>query len=179
VSPAWRSYSRRRFEAADGSVKLSPKFTRLTRTLADPAGGQTPTDRRRQIVARRQPGHWARSWPEARPGHRGDLVDRIAELTGLLEPGAAPYSSTAVSFSFPSLTRPVEAAGGRKAVVQRLVRPAPIDGVVVSAGIPDLEESRRNCRRAQQVGQPRGVHAGHHDQIKSVIKIATEVRART
>ena len=148
----------------DGSVKLSTKFTRLTGRSPILLAGMTPTTVDAKIVAAAaNAGHWAEL---AGGGQVTEEIfdDRIAELTELLEPGRAVQFNSL--FLDPYLWK--LQVGGKRLVQKARQSGAPIDGVVVSAGIPDLEEAvelidELNERRHQ----PRGVQAGHHrpDQV--------------
>ena len=125
----------------------------------------TPTTVDAKIVAAAaNAGHWA----ELAGG--GQVTEpifdaRIAELTELLEPGRAVQFNSL--FLDPYLWK--LQVGGKRLVQKARQSGAPIDGVVVSAGIPDLEEAvelidELNERRHH----PRGVQAGHRraDQVR-------------
>ena len=164
-SPApWSSYAPSVITLPDGSVKLSTKFTRLTGRSPILLAGMTPTTVDAKIVAAAaNAGHWA----ELAGG--GQVTEpifdaRIEELTELLEPGRAVQFNTL--FLDPYLWK--LQVGGKRLVQKARQSGAPIDGVVVSAGIPDLEEAVAHHRGAQRDRhQPRGVQAGHRraDQV--------------
>ena len=143
------------------------------RTLADPAGGHDPDDRRRQD---RRRGRQRRPLGRAgrrRPGHRGDL--RRPHRRTHRAAGARPRRTVQLAVPRPV---PVEAAGGRKAVGAEgpSVRRADRRRRRVSAGIPDLEEAVDLIDELNSVGISHVVFKpGTVDQIKSVIKIAAEV----
>ena len=164
VQPPYSSYAPTLVELPDGSVKLSTKFTRLTGRSPILLAGMTPTTVDAKIVAAAaNAGHWAEL---AGGGQVTEEIfeDRIAELTGLLEPGRAVQFNTL--FLDPYLWK--LQVGGKRLVQRARQSGAPIDGVVVSAGIPDLDGCRRADRRTQQCGhQPCGVQArnGRPDQI--------------
>jgi fatty acid synthase len=172
VSPAWSSYRPTAVKLPDGSVKLSTKFTRLTGRSPILLAGMTPTTVDAKIVAAAaNAGHWAEL---AGGGQVTEeiFVDRIAELTGLLEPGRAVQFNSL--FLDPYLWK--LQVGGKRLVQRARQSGAPIDGVVVSAGIPDLEEAVDLIDELNSVGISHVVFKpGTIDQIKSVIKIATEV----
>src|SRR5690606_9416323 len=66
--------------------------------------------------------------------------------------------------------------GGKRLVQRARQSGAPIDGVVVSAGIPELEEAVELIEELNSVGITHVVFKpGTIEQIKSVIKIAAEV----
>ena len=156
----------------DGSVKLSTKFTRLTGRSPILLAGMTPTTVDAKIVAAAaNAGHWAEL---AGGGQVTEEIfeDRIAELTGLLEPGRAVQFNSL--FLDPYLWK--LQVGGKRLVQRARQSGAPIDGVVVSAGIPDLEEAVELIDELNSVGISHVVFKpGTIDQIKSVIKIAAEV----
>ncbi|HEX3548385.1 MAG TPA: fatty acid synthase subunit beta domain-containing protein, partial [Mycobacterium sp.] len=172
VAPAWSSYAPSAVKLPDGSVKLSTKFTRLTGRSPILLAGMTPTTVDAKIVAAAaNAGHWA----ELAGG--GQVTEeifeaRIAELTGLLEPGRAVQFNSL--FLDPYLWK--LQVGGKRLVQKARQSGAPIDGVVVSAGIPDLEEAVELIDELNSVGISHVVFKpGTIDQIKSVIKIAAEV----
>ena len=172
IAPAWSSYAPSAVTLPDGSVKLSTKFTRLTGRSPILLAGMTPTTVDAKIVAAAaNAGHWAEL---AGGGQVTEEIfeDRIAELTGLLEPGRAVQFNSL--FLDPYLWK--LQVGGKRLVQRARQSGAPIDGVVVSAGIPDLEEAVDLIDELNSVGISHVVFKpGTIDQIKSVIKIATEV----
>jgi fatty acid synthase, bacteria type len=172
VPPAWSSYAPSTVKLPDGSVKLSTKFTRLTGRSPILLAGMTPTTVDAKIVAAAaNAGHWAEL---AGGGQVTEEIfeNRIAELTGLLEPGRAVQFNTL--FLDPYLWK--LQVGGKRLVQRARQSGAPIDGVVVSAGIPDLEEAVDLIDELNGVGISHVVFKpGTIDQIKSVINIAAEV----
>lgn len=172
VPPAWSSYAPTAVELPDGSVKLSTKFTRLTGRSPILLAGMTPTTVDAKIVAAAaNAGHWAEL---AGGGQVTEEIfeNRIAELTTLLEPGRAVQFNTL--FLDPYLWK--LQVGGKRLVQRARQSGAPIDGVVVSAGIPDLEEAVELIEELNSVGISHVVFKpGTVDQIKSVINIAAEV----
>ena len=172
VPPPWSSYAPTAVKLPDGSVKLSTKFTRLTGRSPILLAGMTPTTVDAKIVAAAaNAGHWAEL---AGGGQVTEEIfeDRIAELTGLLEPGRAVQFNTL--FLDPYLWK--LQVGGKRLVQKARQSGAPIDGVVVSAGIPDLEEAVELIDELNSVGISHVVFKpGTIDQIKSVINIAAEV----
>ncbi len=172
VLPPWSSYAPTAVKLPDGSVKLSTKFTRLTGRSPILLAGMTPTTVDAKIVAAAaNAGHWAEL---AGGGQVTEEIfsDRIAELTKLLEPGRAVQFNAL--FLDPYLWK--LQVGGKRLVQRARQSGAPIDGVVISAGIPDLEEAVELIDELNSVGISNVVFKpGTIDQIKSVIKIATEV----
>ena len=130
VAPAWSSYAPSVVRLPDGSVKLSTKFTRLTGRSPILLAGMTPTTVDAKIVAAAaNAGHWA----ELAGG--GQVTEeifeaRIAELSGLLEPGRAVQFNSL--FLDPYLWK--LQVGGKRLVQRARQSGAPIDGVVVSRG---------------------------------------------
>ncbi|CAN3130048.1 fatty acid synthase subunit beta domain-containing protein [Mycobacterium sp. smrl_JER01] len=175
VAPAWSSYAPKPIELPDGSVKASTKFTRLTGRSPILLAGMTPTTVDAKIVAAAaNAGHWA----ELAGGGQvtEEIFDaRIQELTQLLEPGRAVQFNSL--FLDPYLWK--LQVGGKRLVQKARQSGAPIDGVVVTAGIPDLEEAVDLIEELHTVGISHVVFKpGTVDQIKSVIKIAAEVPQR-
>ena len=172
VAPPWSSYAPEVICLPDGSVKLATKFTRLTGRSPILLAGMTPTTVDARIVAAAaNAGHWA----ELAGG--GQVTEeiftrRIAELTDLLEPGRAVQFNAL--FLDPYLWK--LQVGGKRLVQKARQAGAPIDGLVVSAGIPDLEDA------VALIGELRDVGIAHVcfkpgtvEQIRSVIRIAAEV----
>ena len=175
IAPAWSSYAPKPITLPDGSVKVSTKFTRLTGRSPILLAGMTPTTVDAKIVAAAaNAGHWA----ELAGGGQvtEEIFDaRIKELTQLLEPGRAIQFNSL--FLDPYLWK--LQVGGKRLVQKARQSGAPIDGVVVTAGIPDLEEAVDLIEELNSVGISNVVFKpGTVDQIKSVIKIATEVPNR-
>ncbi|MGD9621409.1 MAG: fatty acid synthase subunit beta domain-containing protein [Mycolicibacterium sp.] len=175
IAPAWSSYAPSAVTLPDGSVKASTKFTRLTGRSPILLAGMTPTTVDAKIVAAAaNAGHWA----ELAGG--GQVTEeiferRLKELVALLEPGRAVQFNSL--FLDPYLWK--LQVGGKRLVQKARQSGAPIDGVVVTAGIPDLEEAVELIEELNTVGISNVVFKpGTLEQIKSVIKIATEVPDR-
>ena len=175
VAPAWSSYAPTAITLPDGSVKVSTKFTRLTGRSPILLAGMTPTTVDAEIVAAAaNAGHWA----ELAGG--GQVTEeifhrRIEELVELLEPGRAVQFNSL--FLDPYLWK--LQVGGKRLVQKARQSGAPIDGLVVTAGIPDLEDAVALIEELNSVGISHVVFKpGTVDQIKSVIKIAIEVPDR-
>ncbi|HEY6650046.1 MAG TPA: fatty acid synthase subunit beta domain-containing protein, partial [Mycobacterium sp.] len=175
VPPAWSSYTPTTVTLPDGTVKLSTKFTRLTGRSPILLAGMTPTTVDAKIVAgAANAGHWAEL---AGGGQVTEEIfeDRIAELTQLLEPGRAMQFNSL--FLDPYLWK--LQVGGKRLVQRARQSGAPIDGVVVSAGVPDLEDAVDLIDELNSVGISHVVFKpGTIDQIKSVINIAAEVSGK-
>ncbi|AKS33288.1 type I polyketide synthase [Mycolicibacterium goodii] len=172
VARPWSSYAPTVVKLPDGSVKLQTKFTRLTGRSPILLAGMTPTTVDAKIVAAAaNAGHWAEL---AGGGQVTEQIfnDRIAELDTLLEPGRAIQFNTL--FLDPYLWK--LQVGGKRLVQRARQSGAPIDGVIVSAGIPDLEEAVELIDELNEVGISHVVFKpGTVEQIRSVIRIAAEV----
>jgi fatty acid synthase, bacteria type len=172
VDPPWSSYTPTVETLPDGSVKLSTKFTRLTGRSPMLLAGMTPTTVDAKIVAAAaNAGHWAEL---AGGGQVTEEIfnDRVAELTTLLEPGRQVQFNSL--FLDPYLWK--LQLGGKRLVQKARQAGAPIDGVIVTAGIPDLEEAVDLIEELNSIGISHVVFKpGTVDQIKAVIKIAAAV----
>ncbi|MFV1470775.1 fatty acid synthase subunit beta domain-containing protein [Mycolicibacterium elephantis] len=172
VPPAWSTFAPTTVSLPDGSVKLSTKFTRLTGRSPILLAGMTPTTVDAKIVAAAaNAGHWAEL---AGGGQVTEEIfeNRIAELTNMLEPGRAVQFNAL--FLDPYLWK--LQVGGKRLVQRARQSGAPIDGVVVSAGVPELAEAVELIDELNTVGISHVVFKpGTVDQIKSVIGIAAEV----
>ncbi|MGD1253240.1 fatty acid synthase subunit beta domain-containing protein [Mycobacterium seoulense] len=172
VARAWSTYAPTVVRLPDGRVKLSTKFTRLTGRSPILLAGMTPTTVDAKIVAAAaNAGHWA----ELAGG--GQVTEeifagRIEELATLLEPGRT-YQFNAL-FLDPYLWK--LQVGGKRLVQKARQSGAAIDGLVISAGIPDLEDAVDLIDELNDVGISHVVFKpGTVEQIRSVIRIATEV----
>jgi fatty acid synthase, bacteria type len=172
VARPWSTYAPKLVSLPDGSVRLSTKFTRLTGRSPILLAGMTPTTVDAKIVAAAaNAGHWAEL---AGGGQVTEEIfnDRIAELSGLLEPGRAVQFNAL--FLDPYLWK--LQVGGKRLVQKARQSGAPIDGLIVSAGIPDLEEAVELIDELNGVGISHVVFKpGTVEQIRSVIRIAAEV----
>ncbi|HEX5143545.1 MAG TPA: fatty acid synthase subunit beta domain-containing protein [Mycobacterium sp.] len=172
VDPAWSSYAPSVVQLPDGSVKLSTKFTRLTGRSPILLAGMTPTTVDAKIVAAAaNAGHWAEL---AGGGQVTEEIfsDRVSELTTLLEPGREVQFNSL--FLDPYLWK--LQLGGKRLVQKARQAGAPIDGVIVTAGIPELEEAVDLINELNDIGISHVVFKpGTVEQIKSVIRIAAEV----
>ena len=175
VARAWSSYAPTVVRLADGRVKLSTKFTRLTGRSPILLAGMTPTTVDAEIVAAAaNAGHWAEL---AGGGQVTEEIfaNRVTELSSLLEPGRT-YQFNAL-FLDPYLWK--LQVGGKRLVQKARQSGAAIDGLVISAGIPDLEEAVELIEELNDVGISHVVFKpGTIEQIRSVIRIATEVPTR-
>lgn len=175
VARAWSSYAPTLVRLPDGRVKLSTKFTRLTGRSPILLAGMTPTTVDAKIVAAAaNAGHWAEL---AGGGQVTEEIfaDRIEELSGLLEDGRT-YQFNAL-FLDPYLWK--LQVGGKRLVQKARQSGAAVDGLVISAGIPELEEAVELIEELGDVGISHVVFKpGTVEQIRSVIRIATEVSTK-
>jgi len=175
VARAWSTYAPTAVRLPDGKVKLSTKFTRLTGRSPILLAGMTPTTVDAKIVAAAaNAGHWAEL---AGGGQVTEEIfaDRIDEMSGLLEAGRT-YQFNAL-FLDPYLWK--LQVGGKRLVQKARQSGAAIDGLVISAGIPDLEDAVELIDELNDLGITHVVFKpGTIEQIRSVIRIATEVPTR-
>ena len=153
-------------------MKLETKFTRLTGRSPILLAGMTPTTVDAKIVAAAaNAGHWAEL---AGGGQVTEQIfaNRVAELTALLEPGRAIQFNAL--FLDPYLWK--LQIGGKRLVQKARQSGAPIDGLVISAGIPDLEQAVELIDELNGIGISHVVFKpGTVEQIRAVIRIAAEV----
>ena len=171
VGRPWASYAPSVISLPDGSVKLSTKFTRLTGRSPILLAGMTPTTVDAKIVAAAaNAGHWA----ELAGG--GQVTEeiferRMAELGALLEPGRMIQFNAL--FLDPYLWK--LQVGGKRLVQKARQSGAPIDGLVISAGVPDLEVAVELIDELHDVGIAHVCFKpGTVEQIRAVIRIAAE-----
>jgi fatty acid synthase len=133
----WSSYAPTLVSLPDGRTVVETSFSRLTGRSPILLAGMTPTTVDVGIVAAAaNAGYWAEL---AGGGQVTEeiLAQRITELTTTLEPGrAAQFNSM---FLDPYLWK--MQVGGRRMVPKARAAGAPIDGVVVTAGIPELDDA--------------------------------------
>ena len=172
VAKPWSSYAPTVVSLPDGSVKLETKFTRLTGRSPILLAGMTPTTVDAKIVAAAaNAGHWAEL---AGGGQVTEQIfaSRVAELTALLEPGRAIQFNAL--FLDPYLWK--LQIGGKRLVQKARQSGAPIDGLVISAGIPDLAQAVELIDELNGIGISHVVFKpGTVEQIRAVIRIAAEV----
>ena len=171
VPRPWSSYAPTVVALPDGRVKLDTKFTRLTGRSPILLAGMTPTTVDARIVAAAaNAGHWSEL---AGGGQVTEEIfdDRVAQLTELLEPGRTVQFNSL--FLDPYLWK--LQVGGKRLVQKARQSGAPFDGLVVSAGIPELEEAVELISELNEAGISHVVFKpGTVEQIRSVIRIAAE-----
>ena len=175
IGAPWSSYAPSVITLPDGSVKLSTKFTRLTGRSPILLAGMTPTTVDARIVAAAaNAGHWA----ELAGG--GQVTEpifqrRVDELGDLLEPGRA-FQFNAL-FLDPYLWK--LQVGGKRLVQKARASGVPIDGLVISAGLPDLADAVDLIEELNDAGISHvAFKPGTVEQIRAVIRIAAEVPDR-
>lgn len=172
VARPWTSYAPSVVQLPDGRIKLDTKFTRLTGRSPILLAGMTPTTVDAKIVAAAaNAGHWSEL---AGGGQVTEEIfnDRVAELTTLLEPGRTVQFNSL--FLDPYLWK--LQVGGKRLVQKARQSGAPFDGLVISAGIPELEEAVELIAELNEAGISHVVFKpGTVEQIRSVIRIAAEV----
>ncbi|WP_026161303.1 type I polyketide synthase [Corynebacterium ciconiae] len=157
--------------SADGR-RVDTAFTRLTGRSPIVLAGMTPTTVDPEIVAAAaNAGHWAElaGGGQVTPEILDENLTRLAEL---LQPGVnAQFNSM---FLDPYLWG--MHIGGKKLVRKARAQGAPIDGVVITAGIPERDEAVRLMTELRAEGIPWvAFKPGAVKQITQVLAIAREV----
>ncbi|BAU96830.1 fatty-acid synthase II [Corynebacterium suranareeae] len=161
-----------RVEHVDGTPRLVTKFTELTGRTPMMLAGMTPTTVDPAIVAAAaNGGHWAelagggQVTPEI-------LETHIAQLTDMLEPGInAQFNSM---FLDPYLWK--MQIGGKRLVPKARANGAPIDGIVITAGIPEKDEAVALVKELMRDGFPWiAFKPGAIKQVDAVLAIAKEI----
>lgn len=168
----WSAHAPRLANLPDGSTVVETAFTRLTGKSPVLLAGMTPTTVDARIVAAAaNAGFWAEL---AGGGQVTEEIfnDRVAELDELLEPGST-YQFNSL-FLDPYLWK---LQLGQKRLVQRArAAGAPIDAVIVTAGVPELEEAVALVEDLRSAGIAHVVFKpGTVAQIRQVLAIAREL----
>ena len=172
IERPWTAYQPQLITLPDGSVHVETSFTRLTGCSPILLAGMTPTTVDPEIVAAAaNAGHWA----ELAGG--GQVTEPIfaentRRLTELLEPGrSAQFNSL---FLDPYLWK--LQVGGKRLVQKARAAGVPFDGVIVTAGIPELDESVALIEELTEAGLRHvSFKPGTVAQIRQVVRIAAEV----
>ncbi len=172
VDRPWTDFAPRVVTLPNGRTVVETSFTQLTGRSPILLAGMTPTTVDPAIVAAAtNAGHWAelagggQVTEEIFAGH----VDRLKEL---LEPGRSVQFNSL--FLDPYLWK--LQLGGKRLVQKARTAGAPFDGVVVTAGIPELDEAVALIEELTEVGISHvAFKPGTVAQIRSVVRIATEV----
>ncbi|MFZ1381236.1 MAG: fatty acid synthase subunit beta domain-containing protein [Scrofimicrobium sp.] len=168
----WSSFAPRVTVLPSGKKTVETAFTRLTGRSPILLAGMTPTTVDPEIVAAAaNRGFWAEL---AGGGQVTDSVfsDNLAKLKNLLNPGRAVQFNA--MFLDPYLWN--LQFGAQSIVIKARAAGAPLDGVVISAGIPELEEATGLIQSLQAQGFPYvAFKPGTVAQIRQVIDIARAV----
>lgn len=152
--------------------RVETAFTRLTGRSPMLLAGMTPTTVDPEIVAAAaNAGHWA----ELAGGGQvtPEILDtHLAQLDDLLEPGVnAQFNSM---FLDPYLWK--MQVGGKRLVRRARANGAPIDGIVITAGMPDHDEAVELIRELRSEGFPWVCFKpGAVNQITKVLAVAASV----
>ncbi|GBF13153.1 3-oxoacyl-[acyl-carrier-protein] synthase 2 [Rhodococcus sp. Br-6] len=172
VARAWTEFAPKAVTLPDGRVAVETAFTKLTGRSPILLAGMTPTTVDPAIVAAAaNAGHWAEL---AGGGQVTEQIfaDNVEGLKGLLEPGRAVQFNS--MFLDPYLWK--LHVGGKRLVPRARAAGAPFDGVVVTAGIPELDEAVTIIDELTEAGFSYvAFKPGTVAQIRSVIRIANEV----
>ncbi len=168
----WSDFAPRLLTLPGGKVVADTKFSRLTGRSPILLAGMTPTTVDPEIVAAAaNAGHWAEL---AGGGQVTEEVfaENLKSLREQLHPGQTaqfnamfldPYLWN-LQFGAQSIVRKARAAG------------APLEGVVISAGIPELDEAAELVRDLNADGFPYvAFKPGTTAQIRQVLAIAKEL----
>ncbi|VEH82494.1 Fatty acid synthase [Corynebacterium kutscheri] len=168
---SYADYAPKLIRNGDG-VRISTKFTELTGRSPMLLAGMTPTTVDPEIVAAAaNAGHWA----ELAGGGQVTaeiLETNLAKLTELLNPGvSAEFNSM---FLDPYLWN--MQISGKRLVPKARENGAPIDGIVITAGIPEREEAIELVRSLRAQNFPWiAFKPGAVKHIRNVLAIAKEV----
>ncbi|WP_436838369.1 fatty acid synthase subunit beta domain-containing protein [Nocardia xishanensis] len=168
----WSDYAPRPVRLPNGRIVVETSFTKLTGRSPILLAGMTPTTVDAKIVAAAaNAGHWAEL---AGGGQVTEQIfaDRVAELKQLLHPGRAVQFNSL--FLDPYLWK--LQLGGKRLVQRARSAGAPFDGVIVTAGIPELDEAVALIQELTEVGISHvAFKPGTVAQIRAVLRIADEV----
>lgn len=172
LPPAWSTFAPRLVTLPDGSTVVETRFTRATGKSPILLAGMTPTTVDAPIVAAAAN---AGFWAELAGG--GQVTEevfeaRMAELAELLDQGATFQFNSL--FLDPYLWR---LQLGQNRLVQRArAAGSPIDAVIVTAGVPELDEAVALIDELTELGIEHVVFKpGTVRQIREVLAIARQV----
>lgn len=170
-SENWKDFAPRLIDTPSGR-KISTKFSELTGKAPVLLAGMTPTTVEPEIVAAAaNAGYWA----ELAGGGQvtAEVFDRhMKSLNEQLNEGST------VEFNAMFMDRYLWNLqfGSTRIVPKKRASGAPIDGVVISAGIPELDEAKALITSLQADGFPYvAFKSGTVDQIRQVVRIAQAV----
>ncbi|EPI41737.1 hypothetical protein HMPREF1584_01276, partial [Gardnerella vaginalis JCP8481A] len=171
----WADFAPRAINTPAG-YKVLTKFSKLTGKAPVLLAGMTPTTVEPEIVAAAaNAGYWA----ELAGGGQvtAEVFDRhMKSLEKQLREGAT------VEFNAMFMDRYLWNLqfGSKRIVPKKRQSGAPIDGVVISAGIPELDEAKELVASLQKDGFPYVTFKpGTVDQIRQVVRIAKAVAPAT
>ncbi|MBF6465222.1 DUF1729 domain-containing protein [Nocardia beijingensis] len=168
----WSAFAPRPVRLPNGRIVVETAFTKLTGRSPILLAGMTPTTVDAKIVAAAaNAGHWAEL---AGGGQVTEQIfaDRVAELKKLLHPGRSVQFNSL--FLDPYLWK--LQLGGKRLVQRSRAAGAPFDGVIVTAGIPELEEAVALIHELTEAGIAHvAFKPGTVAQIRAVLRIADEV----
>ncbi len=168
----WSAYAPRLIDRGDGKPVVDTRFTRLTGKSPILLAGMTPTTVDPEIVAAAaNAGHWAEL---AGGGQVTEEIfaENVARLTELLDEGRTAQFNTL--FLDPYLWK--LQVGGQRLVQKARLAGAPFDGLVISAGIPEIEDAVGIIEDLHEAGITHVVFKpGTVKQIRQVLAIAREV----
>ncbi|GAB2676519.1 type I polyketide synthase [Nocardia goodfellowii] len=172
VDQPWSAFAPKPVRLPNGRIVVETAFTKLTGRSPVLLAGMTPTTVDAKIVAAAaNAGHWAEL---AGGGQVTEQIfaDRVAELKTLLHPGRAVQFNSL--FLDPYLWK--LQLGGKRLVQKARTAGAPFDGVIVTAGIPELEEAVALIGELTEVGISHvAFKPGTVAQIRAVLRIADAV----
>ncbi|MFU0521386.1 fatty acid synthase subunit beta domain-containing protein [Gardnerella vaginalis] len=171
----WEDFAPRVIDTPAGK-KVVTKFSKLTGKAPVLLAGMTPTTVDPEIVAAAaNAGYWA----ELAGGGQvtEEVFDRhMDSLSKQLQEGAT------VEFNAMFMDRYLWNLqfGSKRIVPKKRASGAPIDGVVISAGIPELDEAKELVETLQADGFPYvAFKTGTVEQIRQVVRIAKAVKPAT
>ncbi|MGN6160625.1 MAG: fatty acid synthase subunit beta domain-containing protein [Marmoricola sp.] len=168
----WASYAPQAIRTPDGRVRAQTRFTQLTGRSPILLAGMTPTTVDPAIVAAAaNAGHWAEL---AGGGQVSEPIfaENLARLGSLLDEGrTAAFNALYLD---PYLWR--LQLGSQRLVQRARMAGAAIDAVIVTAGVPELDEAVRLVEELRGLGIEHVVFKpGTVAQIKAVLAIADAV----
>ncbi|MET9213567.1 MULTISPECIES: fatty acid synthase subunit beta domain-containing protein [unclassified Nocardia] len=168
----WSAFAPKPVRLPNGRIVVETAFTKLTGRSPILLAGMTPTTVDAKIVAAAaNAGHWAEL---AGGGQVTEQIfaDRMTELRQLLQPGRAVQFNSL--FLDPYLWK--LQLGGKRLVQKARAAGAPLDGVIVTAGIPELEEAVALIEELTEAGISHvAFKPGTVAQIRAVLRIADAV----
>ncbi|MGB6124431.1 MAG: fatty acid synthase subunit beta domain-containing protein, partial [Gordonia sp. (in: high G+C Gram-positive bacteria)] len=172
VPRPWSVFAPRLVSLPNGRTVVDTAFTRLTGRSPMLLAGMTPTTVDPAIVAAAaNAGHWAEL---AGGGQVTEEIfaDNIARLEELLDAGRQVQFNSL--FLDPYLWK--LQLGGKKLVQKARAKGAPFDGVIITAGIPELDEAVDLVHEFTEAGLHYvAFKPGTVDQIRQVVRIALQV----